>query len=98
MNAASLSHSHESVSYSIMNLMEASDTSYGTRITDKVVRIVEASFNESIMHKVAERPIELWRVAFMDATPLTDDKTMHTQATLCLADSMVHSTANETSK
>jgi hypothetical protein len=39
--------------------------------TRQVIRSADVVFNESCMHKVAERPIELWRVTFVDIpTPL----------------------------
>ena len=71
------------------------DGNFGYRLWDpetrQVIRSADVVFNESAMHKSAERPIELRRVTFSDATPL-DGPAHHTRSTSRSADSQEPST------
>jgi hypothetical protein len=48
--------------------------------TYQVVRSSDVAFNESAMHKVAERPIELRRVTFADVPTPTDGLMQYTRS------------------
>mgnify|MGYP000580167980 CR=1 FL=1 len=61
--------------------------------TGQVVRSTDVFFNESNMHMVAKRSIELRIVMFVDATPPTDGPAMHTRVALWFAASTATSTA-----
>ena len=75
--------------------------SFGLRLWDpetkQVIRSADVVFNESGMHKVRERPIQLRRVTFSDATP-TDGPAMHTRAALRHAAPTATSTATADTK
>ena len=92
LTAASSSDGHESASFSDIDLMEALDIGFGTWKTDKLFAMRTFSSNESSMHTVAERPIELRRVRFLDATPPLDGLAMHTRAKLWSISFMAPST------
>ena len=75
----------ESQSRKCFFLVYGPDGSFGYRLWDpetrQVIHSADVVFNESGMHKAAERPIELRRVKFSDAT-LTDGSAMNTRAAL----------------
>jgi hypothetical protein len=60
------------------------DGSFGYRLWDpethQVVRSSDVVFNESVMHKSADRPIELRRVTFSDVTTPLDGPAQHTRS------------------
>ena len=72
------------------------DGSFGYRLwnpeTGQVICSADVVFNESCMHKVVERPIELRRLTFSDTTPIAGPA-MNTRAALRSVVSTATSTA-----